>query len=157
MERVPQPPEAGASEDDRNLIATFHYYEPFEFTHQGAEWAKGSEKWLGRKWSASGKDLEAVRAAFDSVKEWGDRNDRPIYLGEFGCYSKADMDSRVAWTRAVRTEAEKRGFTTAYWEFGSGFGVYDPSKDEWRKPLLMRSEWVLPTRPLNRARVGDAS
>ena len=25
-------------EDDRDLIATFHYYSPFEFTHQGAPW-----------------------------------------------------------------------------------------------------------------------
>jgi endoglucanase len=129
-------PKMELPKDDRNLIATFHYYEPFEFTHQGAEWAKGSDKWLGRKWSASGKDIEAVRAAFDSVKAWADKNDRPIYLGEFGAYNKADLESRIAWTRAVTTEAEKRGFTTAYWEFGSGFGLYDPAKGEWRKPLL---------------------
>lgn len=123
-------------EGDRNLIATFHYYEPFEFTHQGAEWAKGSEKWLGRKWAASGKDLEAVRSAFDSVKAWADKHDRPIFLGEFGAYSKADIDSRCAWTRTIAAEAKRRGFTTSYWEFGAGFGVYDPSKNEWREPLL---------------------
>ena len=123
-------------EDDRNLIATFHYYEPFEFTHQGAEWAKGSEKWLGRKWAASGKDLEAVRSAFDSVKAWADKHDRPIFLGEFGAYSKADIDSRCAWIRTIAAEAKRRGFTTSYWEFGAGFGVYDPSKNEWREPLL---------------------
>jgi endoglucanase len=33
-------------------------------------------------------------------------------------------------------EAEKRGFSWAYWEFGSGFGAYDREKKEWRQPLL---------------------
>jgi len=121
--------------DDRNLIVTFHYYEPFEFTHQGAEWAKGSEKWMGRKWTGSESEMKALRAAFDKVAEWGKANDRPVYLGEFGCYSKAETASRLAWTRAVADEAARRGFTTAYWEFGSGFGVYDPSAKAWRKPL----------------------
>lgn len=129
-------PKLELPEDDRNLIATFHYYEPFEFTHQGAEWAKGSEKWLGRKWKASGKDLDAMRVAFDSVRDWAKKHDRPIYLGEFGAYSKADFDSRREWTKAVLSEAEKRGFTTCYWEFGAGFGLYDPEKNEWRTPLL---------------------
>ena len=34
-------------EDDQNLIITVHYYLPFEFTHQGAEWVNGSDAWLG--------------------------------------------------------------------------------------------------------------
>jgi endoglucanase len=28
--------------DDGHLVVTFHYYEPFHFTHQGAEWSPGS-------------------------------------------------------------------------------------------------------------------
>lgn len=122
-------------ESDRNLIATFHYYEPFEFTHQGAEWAKGSEKWLGRTWTGSDKEMKDLRTAFDTVAAWGKKHDRPIYLGEFGCYSKADMDSRLRWTKAVVSEVAKRDFATAYWEFGSGFGAYDPAKHEWRESL----------------------
>ena len=30
-------------------------------------------------------------------------------------------------------EAPREG---AYWEFGSGFGAYDPGNSQWRKPLL---------------------
>ena len=35
-------------EDDRMLIGTFHYYSPFHFTHQGAEWAEGQQRLEGR-------------------------------------------------------------------------------------------------------------
>lgn len=123
-------------EDDRRLIATFHYYEPFEFTHQGAEWSQGSDKWLGKKWTGTAAEKKAVTDALSSAAKWGKDNDRPIYLGEFGAYNKADLASRVAWTAFVREEAERLGMPWAYWEFASGFGCYDPRTDKWREPLL---------------------
>jgi endoglucanase len=61
---------------------------------------------------------------------------KKIYLGEFGSFEKADMDSRALWTHAVQTQARARGFSTAYWEFCSGFGAYDAAKGAWRAPLL---------------------
>jgi endoglucanase len=122
-------------ESDRNLIVTVHYYEPFEFTHQGAEWAEGSEAWLGRAWTGSEAEKQAVRESFESAARWGKENGRPVFLGEFGAYSKADMDSRLRWTSFVEAEARRLGFSRAYWEFGAGFGVYDREAGEWRKPL----------------------
>jgi endoglucanase len=121
---------------DRRLIVTFHYYSPFEFTHQGAEWAAGSQKWKGRTWKGTPEEEEALRKDFEKVTAWSKRNGRPIFLGEFGAYSAADMESRARWTHAVVREAEKRGFSWCYWEFGSGFGVYDPAARAWRQPLL---------------------
>ena len=120
--------------DDR-LIVTFHYYSPFEFTHQGASWTKGSEKWLGRKWTASEAEVKALAGEMDKAAAWGKKHGRPLYLGEFGAFSKADMDSRARWTRAVREMAEARGMAWAYWEFGSGFGAYDIQTEKWREPL----------------------
>ena len=35
---------------DPNLILTVHYYSPFNFTHQGADWAGNKDKYLGTKW-----------------------------------------------------------------------------------------------------------
>jgi endoglucanase len=123
-------------DDDRRLIVTFHYYSPFQFTHQGASWAQGSDAWLGRTWTAKDDELAALRADFDKVAAWAKQHDRPIYLGEFGAFSRAPMESRVTWTRTVAREAEARGFSWAYWELASGFGVLDPRSLEWRKPLL---------------------
>ena len=123
-------------EKDRRLIVTFHYYNPFEFTHQGAEWARDSQKWKGKTWTGTPKETEALAKDFDKAAVWGKKNDRPLFLGEFGAYNVADMDSRARWTRAVAREAEKNGFSWAYWEFASGFGAYDPAAKEWREPLL---------------------
>jgi endoglucanase len=131
-------------ESDRGLIVTFHYYEPFHFTHQGADWVDGSDAWLGTTWTRSAAEQQAIRADFDSVAAWGAAHNRPIFLGEFGAFSKADMASRWRWTEFVAREAEARSFSWAYWEFCSGFGVFDPEAPAWRYALLLA---LLPDSP----------
>jgi endoglucanase len=121
--------------DDRHLIVTIHFYEPFHFTHQGASWVKGSDKWKGQKWTGTEAEKDAIRKALEKAAAWGKAHDRPIFLGEFGAYQAADMDSRARWTRFVAREAERLGFSWANWEFCSGFGAYDAQTDEWREPL----------------------
>jgi endoglucanase len=123
--------------DDANLIVTVHYYSPFEFTHQGAEWADAKIRNLsGIKWEGTDAELASLRKDLDIAAKWAKENKRPVFLGEFGAYSKGDMASRAKWTRAVAREAEARDFSWAYWEFGAGFGAYDREKKEWREPLL---------------------
>ncbi len=58
-----------------------------------------------------------------------------MFLGEFGAYEVADMESRARWTRFIVQEAEKHGFSWAYWEFCSTFGAYDTKAKAWRQPL----------------------
>ncbi len=123
--------------EDKNIIVTCHYYQPFNFTHQGAEWAgEQSKSWLGTKWTATEEQKQAVIKDFDRLADWGKQQNRPIYLGEFGAYSKADMPSRVLWTDFIARQAEKRNFSWSYWEFCSGFGVYDSARNQWRTELL---------------------
>lgn len=121
--------------EDRNLILSIHCYDPFEFTHQGAPWVQGADKWKERKWTGSDEEQKALRAKFDKAAAWAKTNARPVFLGEFGAYQKADMESRARWTRFMVEEAERHGFSWAYWEFCSGFGAYDPRTDTWRAPL----------------------
>ena len=123
-------------EKDQNIIATFHYYLPFHFTHQGASWVKNSGPWLGLTWVATEEQKTALDADLDKAVAWAEKNNRPLFLGEFGAYSKADMGSRIIWTNYVARGCEKRNISWAYWEFCAGFGVYDRGKKEWRKPLL---------------------
>jgi len=123
--------------DDRNIIVTYHYYAPFHFTHQGAAWVgKESDAWLGTTWTGKEEEQKFVRTAFDIVAEWAKKEKRPVFMGEFGAYSKAKMEDRARWTQFVAREAEKRGFSWAYWEFCAGFGVYDKDEHVWRADLL---------------------
>jgi endoglucanase len=122
-------------EDDRHIIVTVHYYNPFPFTHQGAEWVSGSYEWTGTRWGTEA-DKRAVIADFDKVAAWAKEHDRPIYVGEFGAYWKADMEDRVLWTDFVARQAEARGMSWAYWEFCSSFGVYDTMWGAWYEDLL---------------------
>jgi endoglucanase len=122
--------------DDRNLIVTFHYYEPFQFTHQGANWVAGADAWLGTTWSGSETQQREITLAFDRAAAWAQRENRPLFMGEFGAYSRADLDSRARWTAFVARAAEERGFSWAYWEFGSGFGAYDLARRDWNPALI---------------------
>jgi endoglucanase len=122
--------------DDAYLIVTFHYYLPFQFTHQGAEWVDGSNAWMGTTWGGSASQVTAINNDFNSVQVWAKSHHRPVFLGEFGAYSKGDQASRDRWTSAVARAAEAHGFSWGYWEFCAGFGVFDPTTYQWRPDLL---------------------
>ena len=121
--------------DDRALIVTLHYYLPFEFTHQGAEWVNGSNAWLGTKWESTNSQKDSLDFDLNIAARWGKEQQRPIYLGEFGAYSKADIDSRARWTDFIARRAESYLMSWAYWEFRSGFGIYDAKTKQWNTPL----------------------
>ncbi|HVU29068.1 MAG TPA: glycoside hydrolase family 5 protein [Sphingomicrobium sp.] len=123
---------------DPNLLVTFHYYEPFHFTHQGATWAGEEVKRLhGVTWG-SDQDRAAIRSDFDKVAAWSKANQRPILLGEFGAYDKSGtpLDLRVAYIAADRGEAERHGFGWAYWQFEGDFVVWDMPSQRWIEPIL---------------------
>ena len=67
---------------------------------------------------------------------WGQQNSSPVYVGEFGAFSTGDMASRASWTDVVQRSAHSLGMSTAYWEFGSGFGAFDIEQDVWITQLL---------------------
>lgn len=121
-------------EADRNLVVTVHYYSPFTFTHQGADWIQPPMP-AGVSWTGTPAEREAVLREFDTAALWGLKHRRPIYLGEFGAYEKADLESRVRWTKFIADTAAERRMGAAYWEFCSGFGAYDPMKHAWIEPL----------------------
>lgn len=121
-------------EDDRHIIVSLHYYHPHEFTHQGAAWTPDYEHLRGIRWGTQA-DHDELNANFDKAQAWAEKARRPVFLGEFGAYDRADLTDRVAYTAAVARAAEARGWAWAYWQFDSNFIVYDLDKDEWYRPV----------------------
>ena len=128
---------------DRNIIVTIHYYEPFEFTHQGAPWV-GRQDQVGVRWAGTPAQEQSIRRDFDVAQSWAQDHDRPLYLGEFGAYDAGDMADRARWTGFVARDAERHGWSWSYWQFDSDFVVYDLPAQEWVEPIR---DALVPTVP----------
>jgi len=122
--------------DDPHLAATFHYYEPFEFTHQGASWVSGAAGWLGTLWTGTPEEVSIIEQAFDRAVDWSNANQIPLILGEFGTIENADAASRQAWTASVVRIAEARGISWFHWDLCTDFGFYDCQNGIWNDALL---------------------
>jgi len=122
--------------NDPNIIATFHYYDPFRFTHQGAPWVEEMKTVKGITWG-SAADRAQIAADFDKVAAWAKANNRQVLLGEFGAYDRSGTPTamRAAYTEAVAREAERHGFAWAYWQFDSDFILWDMQKNGWVEPI----------------------
>jgi endoglucanase len=121
-------------EDDRHIIVSVHYYEPHQFTHQGASWTPEYVNVSGVRWGTPA-DYAKIERDFDAAQAWATKHDRPVFLGEFGAYDKAPQEDRIKYTAAVARAAEKRGWAWGYWQFDSNFIVYDIDKDAWNEPI----------------------
>lgn len=117
--------------NDEYIILSPHYYNPFNFTHQGAEWVNGADAWLGTEWLDTEAERESVASEFNYALHFSKTNHIPIHVGEFGAYSKADIASRERWTTFLARWFEENNFSWAYWEFSAGFGIYNPANQQY--------------------------
>lgn len=129
---IQQLPNLELPQDDRNIIVTIHYYNPMKVTHQGAGF--GGNHPAGVDWGTE-EDIQAMVDHLDEAQAWSEANDRPLFLGEFGVFDAAAMETRVRWTSTLAREAEKRGISWAYWQFDKDFILYDIEADHWIEPL----------------------
>lgn len=136
---------------DDNVIYTFHFYEPFLFTHQGASWAGQQEATTGVPFPYIAEKFPAINPQSKStwgetnyyqypkdgneqsvldkltiVKKWGDKYQVPLLCGEYGAYAKyADTDSRCRYIKAVRTSLKTLGIPGMLWEYNSAFSLFE--------------------------------
>ena len=120
--------------EEQNVIVTIHSYNPFPFTHQGAAFAGLKDK-VGVSWTGTEKQQQAILKDFNKAQAWAQSHHRPIYLGEFGAYDKAETASRVRWTTFVTRQAEQRAWSWAWWQFDGDFVLYDMRQDKWVEPI----------------------
>ena len=138
---------------DDNLIYTFHFYDPFLFTHQGAGWTNPSMVPLGGipfpydansmpdcpeslkgTWVGSAMNNYSVEGTAEHVKQLIDKavsfqsqRNVPLLCGEFGVYMpNSDPEQRVNWYRLVREYLEEKGIAWTIWDYTGGFGLFKP-------------------------------
>ncbi len=124
--------------NDPHLIVTVHQYEPFNFTHQGAEWTN-PRKPIGQTCCSDSQKRQIV-SILDKAHTWSQQNKYPIYVGEFGAYAHKNHTDEVTKQRVnfnvfMREEMERRNMSWAYWELASGFGIYDLTSGKPREAL----------------------
>lgn len=120
---------------DRNLIVTFHYYLPLQFTHQGAPWSATFSRIGPLNWGSAEDEAKAA-ADFDKVRSWSEKEKRPIYLGEFSVYERAPAESRAKYLSFVVRSAERYGWAWAYWQFDHDFAAFDGARQRWKGDIL---------------------
>jgi len=141
---------------DKNLIYTFHYYDPHLFTHQGATWNKpslaplsglpfplGDNKlpevhetfkgtWVEYSLNGYANDSkpENLSATLEKAAVFSRERDVPVFCGEFGVFMIQSPEAdRIKWYQFTCNELEKRSFPWACWDYFGGFGIF---KTQWR-------------------------
>jgi len=111
-----------------NLIVSVHYYEPSEFTHQGAYWFPHP---IGNVWSGTEAEMTSINVMLDAVKRWETENNCPVYIGEFGVIHLADMQSRERYLQYFCKAMEAKEITWQIWDYCADFKIYDREKGMW--------------------------
>jgi endoglucanase len=136
---------------DPNIINTFHYYDPFIFTHQGATWSsKGLPELHDVPFPAAGTDIEVPATAkgewvetqirsyktdsqaekmfadLNAAKDWSQKIGVPIFLGEFGSFGKyPSAADRCRHAEVVYSALGKLNIPHAWWEWDGGFNMFE--------------------------------
>lgn len=119
---------------DENIVYTVHYYDPFDFTHQQAEWLGDARPKRKRGWG-SVKDKKQLRRAVETAVFFRGAVKRPIFVGEFGVHEAVKPRARVKWITAVKEAMEAADIPWCLWSYGNTFALYD-DETGWDKQML---------------------
>ena len=124
--------------NDPYLIGSFHSYDPYLFGLEGqGTWGTTS-------------DMNALKSKFQKVKDWSDKNNIPVFLGEFGSLRKCDFNSRMKHYKTYVEFSHSFGFASCAWDDGGDFRIMNRSAKTWDddiKDILTHSSEHSPRLP----------
>ncbi len=139
-----------AYEDDK-LIYTFHFYDPFLFTHQGATWVAPSMAeianvpfpyesvtmppmpgqyagtWVGNLFDSYPQEgtVERIRELIDIAVRFREERGAALFCGEFGVYQPNSPErDRVRWYKEVSSYLDSMNIAWTTWDYHGGFGLF---------------------------------
>ncbi len=142
---------------DSKLIYTFHFYDPFIFTHQGASWTdpsmvpladvpfpyKGNAMpatpnslkgtWIESAINNYGNEgtINKVKSLVDIAVSFRDQHNVPLFCGEFGVYiPNSNNADRVLWYETVKKYFEEKDIPWTIWDYTGGFGLFEKGTNE---------------------------
>jgi endoglucanase len=136
---------------DENIIYTFHFYEPFFFTHQGADWVGDQVATTGVPFPYNAKTYppinpkvigtwgennyyqykndgneQSVHDKLQIVKNWSNKYGVPVLCGEYGVFNKyTDADSRCRYIKAVRKNLKAMNMPGILWDYNTNFSIFN--------------------------------
>jgi endoglucanase len=119
--------------NDPNIVSTFHYYDPFAFTHQGAPWVTPVMP-TGRLFGTAADNAQ-LNAALQKVMNFMSRTGRVPFLGEYGAYEQIPMDQRVSYYRAISSAFASVGIQSCAWGYTNSFNLWRDATG-WEQQLL---------------------
>jgi len=142
---------------DQNLIYTFHFYDPFLFTHQGASWSTPSMEplsgvpfpysqaempvcppslvgtWIQSNLNNYQNDgnVAKVKSLIDIAVNFRNARNVTIFCGEFGVYiPNSDTTDRAFWYQTVKDYFEEKSIPWTIWDYKGGFGLFEKGSGE---------------------------
>ncbi len=148
-------------EGDKNIILSFHYYNPMILTHYGAWWApigkytgkvnypgilvskedyeaapdsikKELEPYLTQVW-----DINTIREQFKDAIDAAKKYNLQLFCGEWGVYEPVDRELAYKWTKDMLTVFDEFNIAWTTWCYDADFGFWDQKKHDFKdKPLV---------------------
>jgi endoglucanase len=119
---------------DPHIIPTFHYYDPFNFTHQGATWVDPVPP-TGQTYGTAAH-AQLLKDDVEKIRAYIARTGKTPFMGEVGANGPIPVADRVAYQKAVRVAFDAVGIGMCAWAYTNTFPLWDHNTKKWVPGML---------------------